>query len=268
MKEALRSFFNAIGVWFGSWKFIFHNGLAHFFLYPIIISIVLSMGAIVLIKLFVDFIMGYVNSYFQYEPLDQGLWQNLRTVFSDIGKYTTAFIIFILTFYLFNRVRKYLVLALMSPIMALLSERTDEILSGASFPFNKTQFIRDIFRGILLAVRNLFLELFLTLLMWGVAIYLSLALPFLGIILAPLIAVVSFLIGAYFFGFSTMDYHNERRRLNMRQSITYVRKNRGTALGIGTVFSLLFMLPFVGVAVGTITCIVTTMMLMNEKQSN
>jgi CysZ protein len=49
------------------------------------------------------------------------------------------------------------------------------------------------------------------------------------------------MIGFYFYGFAFIDYVNERRRLNIQQSIYFVSKHRGLALAIGSIYSIFFL---------------------------
>ena len=155
-------------------------------------------------------------------------------------------------------------LAVMSPVMALLSERVDSIVTGNKFPFNGQQIVREIFRGIALALRNLFLELFLV---WGLLflnLLIGIFVPPLVVITSPVTSVLIFFIGAYFYGFSTMDYTNERRKRKMGESIRITRKYKGVAAGNGTIFSILFLVPGIGTAIATITCTVAATLAMNE----
>jgi len=46
--------------------------------------------------------------------------------------------------------------------------------------------------------------------------------------------------GFYFYGFSFIDYVNERRRLNIQQSIYFVSQHRGLAIAIGSIYSVFF----------------------------
>src|SRR3954464_5127180 len=49
---------------------------------------------------------------------------------------------------------KYLFLIVGSPLFAYLSEKTEALLEGKDYPFNLKQILKDIYRGIRLALRN------------------------------------------------------------------------------------------------------------------
>ncbi len=261
----MSAFASSIRSWFQSWKFIFENGLVHFFLYPIVISVLLSMGSLAIIGSCVSFVMDFIGLKFDIEPLNGGFWQNIQTAFSGIAIYATAFVFSLIAYYLFFRVQKYLVLILMSPVMALLSARVDEVLTGTDVPLNTLQFVKDIIRGILLVVRNFLMELALTMFLWFVTFYLALMLPVSILFFAPLASIISFFIGAYYFGFSVMDYRSERHKLSVKESISFVRRNKEVAIGIGAIFAILFWIPFVGVSIATITCTVAAMLAIVQK---
>jgi CysZ protein len=263
MKKS-EAFFDAIGIWFESWSFISKNKLTHFFLYPILISIILSMGAIVFIIKVVDQLMALISPYIEFQPLEGTFWENTLQVISNLGKYATAFLLYLMMFYLIARIKKYLVLALMSPVMAMISERSDMILSGSDYPFNGAQFVRDIVRGLMLSIRNFFLELSINFFLWFCAVLLSFIFPFLSVIVALLVAILSFFVGAYFFGFAVLDYTSERKNLTFKERTHFVRTNIGSALGIGSVFSILFFLPYLGVSIATITCTVAASIIIHR----
>ena len=44
----------------------------------------------------------------------------------------------------------------------------------------------------------------------------------------------------YYYGFGFIDYINERRRMNIEQSVIFVKKNKGFAVGLGLVFTIIF----------------------------
>lgn len=265
-KEDRIGFFNAISTWFASWRFISANGLAHYFLYPILISILLSMGAVVLIRKLVSYILDYITPFISHTPVADGTWwDKTLEVLSNVGTYAIAFLLWLLSIYIFNKFHKYIVLIIMSPVMALLSERTSEILTGKTIPFDGRQLVRDVVRGIGIAFRNLFVELFLGLVVWFAGIYLTIFIPPLGVLVAPVLVVISFLISAYFYGFSILDYSNERKKLSMAESIKDIRKNKGLAAGTGSLFVFWMMIPFIGVSIATITCTVAGTMAYERK---
>ena len=43
-----------------------------------------------------------------------------------------------------------------------------------------------------------------------------------------------------------MDYANERNKLSIKESVLFVRKNKGFAIGVGGIFSLCFFIPIIG----------------------
>jgi CysZ protein len=127
---------------------------------------------------------------------------------------------------------KHLVLAVSSPFMSFLSEKIEKNLRGhhQQVPFSVSKALRDLARGLTLALRNIIRELFFTLLLF----LLGILVPF----LSPLIAFAVFGIQAYYAGFGNLDFTLERHR-DVRGSIAFARANRGLCIGNGTAFLLL-----------------------------
>ena len=95
--------------------------------------------------------------------------------------------------------------------------------------------------------------------------------PPLSIITTPITTVVIFLVGAYYYGFATMDYTNERYRLSVKESTQMIRKYKGLAVANGSIFSLWLIIPIIGTYIGTvfapITCTVgATLALLEERE--
>ncbi len=132
---------------------------------------------------------------------------------------------------------KYLVVILLSPLFAFVSERIEQILTSNKYQFSLQQTVHDVKRGVRIALRNVMWEYFFLIVVIGLTTFLD------GGFKTAVFFSLPLVIGFYYYGFSFIDYINERRRLNIEQSIYFLRKHRGVALSIGSVYSLLFLLP-------------------------
>jgi len=243
--------------YFRSFSFLFKNGLAHYFIYPIVLVIILTVFFAHGIGSMVDVLGEYIYTLFNIEAEvieDQGFWDTVKYWLANASKYSTMAILYVLFYYISFKVNKYVVLILMSPIMALLSERTEEILTGNIYPFEFSQLLKDVWRGVLIALRNMFIELGIVVAVWVFGILLGSIFPPIMLLYAPVASVFLFAVGAYFYGFSTMDYTNERRRMKLGESVRFIRTNRGIAVSNGMAFSLWLFIPILGPIIAPITC--------------
>jgi CysZ protein len=160
-----------------------------------------------------------------------------------------AVLIRVLFFFIFVYISGYVIIIILSPLLAFVSEKTEQILTGKKIETSLSQIISDALRGILIALRNLFLELFFMVLMFFASFV-----PFIG----WLGTIVLFLISSYFYGFSFIDYTNERKRLTIRESVTVMRRYKWIAVSNGAVFSLFLVIPFCGAFVSVFVAIVST----------
>jgi len=160
----------------------------------------------------------------------EGGWLKFMFIF---GQVVLKLVLMLLYFSLF----KYLFLIIGSPLFAYLSEKTEAIMEGKEFPFSFTQLIKDIIRGIKLALRNTLWQTLYT-----VSILLLSLIPVVGWF-TPFFAL---LIECYFLGFSMLDYSCERHKLSTIESIVFIGKHKGLAIGNGIVFYLMHMVLIVG----------------------
>lgn len=245
-----RNFFKAI-------SFIFKNNLWWTFLIPLALNIILYFVGFSITDAFGDWFSNKIDSWISIDS-DSKFMHALPGILAGLAK----FIMQIVYFFVFAFFSGYIILIILSPLFAWLSEKTDNILNNNDYPFNFKQFIFDIWRGILIATRNLFYEIGVTLL-----ILIATLIPFIGQIISPFTVVFYFLISSYFYGFSYMDYTNERKRLKVKESISLVRKYKGLAIANGALFSFSLMIPFCGVLLAGFTAIIATVgatLAMNE----
>lgn len=230
------SFFGQVGLGISSYgkaiSFVFEKGLWMYFIYTLAIACILAFGGMQLMHGLADWVEDWIMSYLDLES-DNG-------VFAFLGSFLHVLLsigLKILFFFIFSTFSKYILLIIMSPAMALLSERTEEIITGKIYPFQFGQFLKDIGRGVLIALRNMFIEfgfIFLG--------FLVVWIPVIGWACGLFLIVLSY----YFYGFSMIDYVSERRKMGISKSVAYVRKNKGLAIGNGFIFSLVFAIPFIG----------------------
>lgn len=132
---------------------------------------------------------------------------------------------------------KYIVVIVLSPLFAVLSQVVEKKVTGNYYPFELKQTLSDVRRGIKIALRNIMWEYIFFLLILIVA-FIGWESP-----TSSPIFYLTYLVGFFYYGFSFIDYINERRRLDIDQSIHFMRKHKGLAISIGGVFSLMILLP-------------------------
>jgi CysZ protein len=142
----------------------------------------------------------------------------------------------ILVFFYFS-LFKYLFLIIGSPVFAYLSEKTSSIIEGREFPFSFNQLMKDAARGIRLALRNTAWQT-----LYAVSLILLSLVPLAGWI-TPLIALF---VECYYYGFSMMDYSCERNNLSSSESIDFISRHKGLAIGNGLIFYLMHGLVIIG----------------------
>jgi len=132
---------------------------------------------------------------------------------------------------------KYLFLIIGSPLFAYLSEKTESIIEGKDYPFNWTQFMKDVARGVKLALRNT---------LWQTVYTISLLILSFFPVVGWITPVITVFVECYYYGFSMLDYSCERHKLSPSESITYIGNHKGLAIGNGMVFYMMHFIPVLG----------------------
>ncbi len=137
---------------------------------------------------------------------------------------------------------KFFILVILSPVNNILSEKYDTHLTGKAFSFSFLRLVNDFIRMIFLVAAALFLE-YLFLVIWW---FLSWVLPdFIG-------ETLFFFISAFFLGFSFYDYSLERYQLGFFRSWNFGFTKLSYVLVTGTLFSLIFKIPYLGVIISPV----------------
>lgn len=132
---------------------------------------------------------------------------------------------------------KFLFLILGSPLFAWLSEKTEAILHNKNYPFNLKTFLNDVIRGIRISLRNA---------LWQTVYIISILLLSLIPVVGWATPVLAVFVECFYFGFSMLDYTNERKGLSFSESIDFISRQKGLATGNGMVFYLMHAVPVAG----------------------
>lgn len=145
--------------------------------------------------------------------------------------------IWLLLMFFYFSLFKYIWLIIGSPVFAYLSEKTEALLEGTDYPFSTKQLLKDMLRGIKLALRNALWQTVYT-----ISILILAFIPVVGWV-TP---VISMFVECYYYGFSMLDYSCERHKLSPSQSVAFISNRKGLAIGNGLVFYLMHLIPVLG----------------------
>lgn len=234
LRSGFSGFFRAFG-------FALSNRMGWMFLVPVLLWVLLAFGLFHLLEGPVEHLRAWLAARFDIpvDPAATDWWAIIKTFLNGARELIMGIILKLAIAYLLFIANKYIVLILLSPLLAYASERTEEIITGRTFPFSWAQLMKDALRGALIALRNGTMELSATIGIW----VLTLLVP----LLAPISLPVLFLISAYFYGFSMFDYVFERRRMRIGESVRAVSDRIGAVMANGALFSLVMKLPLFGV---------------------
>jgi CysZ protein len=228
--------------------FVFKHGLWVWFLYPAVLVVLLRLtGTWSIYELSAAFVAKIASKltpdlHSGYTWLD---WM-IRALLGFVH-WIVSYIIGIYLMAFFLKILKYIVLVFCSPMMAILSQKTDTIVTGKKYPFEFKQFIRNSLRGILVVFRNISLELLIL-----IAASLFAFIPVIGWFIAILSIPVIYIFNWYFLGFNMMDYTCERKEWKISAGATFIRKRKGIAIANGLIFGLILFIPYVGIVIAPV----------------
>lgn len=135
------------------------------------------------------------------------------------------------------QIYQFFMITLLSPIMALLGEKADQRLSGKKFNGGIKRMMTDLWRTLLIS-STAFLFFGIAFLIWSALAWVA------GI--SELTPIIMFVVNAFFIGFAYMDYALERYQFKVADSWNYAFKNGKTLTILGAIFSIVFLIPYVG----------------------
>ncbi len=162
------------------------------------------------------------------------IWDWGKATFTAISSFIGFIVILAIGLILY----KHIIMALSAPFMSPVSEKIEaHLLNNPNHKHRETSNSEQLWRGIRINVRNLLKELLITV-------------PLLVLKFIPVVNIFStitlFLVQAYYAGFGNMDYTLERH-FKYRDSINFVKKHRGLAIGNGLIFIGFLLIPVIGI---------------------
>lgn len=221
----IQTILKGVKAYFGAFQLISKLKLWKYFIIPIMISVLTATLIVVLAYTLSDNVGHYVSGFWK--------WEFGKQTFKMVSTFLSGLLIIVIGLVLY----KHIVMALSAPFMSPVSEKIEFYLRGESHKHRKTSFQEQLIRGIRINLRNLLRELFFTI-------------PILLLSLIPIVGILStlllFLMQAYYAGFGNMDYTLERH-FTYKESLKFVKNNKGIAVGNGIVFILFLLIPVIGV---------------------
>ncbi|CAA0207486.1 conserved membrane hypothetical protein [Tenacibaculum maritimum] len=221
----IKNMLRGIKAYFEAATLIFKLKLWKYFRIPMLVSLITAIFIASLSYGLSDDIGSYISDFWK--------WEFGKETIAFISSFIGGLVVFFIGLILY----KHIVMALSAPFMSPVSEKIEVYLRGEKHKHRNTSFQEQLIRGGRISVRNLVRELVITI-------------PILLLGLIPVVGVFAtialFLIQAYYAGFGNMDYTLERH-FKYKESINFVRKNKGLAIGNGIVFILFLLIPFIGV---------------------
>lgn len=229
----LKEIIIAVQSYFKAHQFIRQHRLWKWIIIPGLIYAVLFVVSMYFFGKSATYVIDLVSIQTGLKAWVDKMQSSLLGFFFALGGIMLWLILILLYFSLF----KYLWLIVGSPLFGYLSEKTESIIEGKDYPFSLPQLMKDIMRGVRLALRNV---------LWQTVYIITLLIISFVPIVGWITPLAVLLIECYYYGFSMLDYSCERQHLSAGQSIEFIGKHKGLAIGNGLVFYLMHGLIGIG----------------------
>jgi CysZ protein len=222
----IKNIISGIKAYFGAFGLISKLKLWKYFAIPMLISFITAIIVFGSAYTLSDTIGVFISKIW--------IWDWGKETFLTISSLIGGLIVLVIGLILF----KHIIMALSAPFMSPVSEKIEAHFTGQpAHSHRDTTFTQQLWRGIKINGRNLLMELVLTI-------------PILLLKFIPVVNIFStvllFMVQAYYAGFGNMDYTLERH-YQYKESVQFVRRYRGLAIGNGIIFILFLLIPVIGV---------------------
>ena len=233
--------------YFKALELLFSKGFMKYMLFPLLLNILIFWVGMSQIT---DLTVTARHAFIDWINLDSTHFFGSEFLKGALSGIITA-LIYVLFFISFAYLGGYIIIIILSPLFSVISEKTETVLAGhkIDYPFELKQFVKDIFRGTGIALRNVLFETGVMISVFIVGLILSFV-SWAGVIFM-------FFISSYFYGFSYMDYSNERYKRNIKESVSFMRKYKWVAVVNGSLFALVLFIPYVGVALSAFVAVIS-----------
>lgn len=232
----VKQLFFALGKYKNAMSFISQNSMSWLFIFPVLFNIAFYIVGFYALSDLTDQAQSWMG-------LDQGN-------FPAWLEWCLSAIFWIVFFIGLALLSGFFVMLMLAPVTSYMAEKTANILEGKMKEQDLKTTLKNVIRGISLTLTNMFYEILFAFIFIIVGL-----IPLVGWAVAP---IGMFLVSTYFFGFSHLDYMNERRDRNVKQSRIWVYKNKGLAVGSGIPFALVLMIPLIGTFIASMVILIAT----------
>lgn len=227
-----------LGAFSDSFRIIRGAGLKKYYFLPGVIAIILFLVMMLITNFLSIGLMEYLVEVFKLHE------------YHSIISILLRILIWVIAVFIYFLVYKSLLLLILSPIMGAVSEKADSWLTGQTYDFSMKDNMRFVWRGIQIGFKSFLKQLV------GMCVIMLCSFVFPINLSIPLLI---FLLQGYFTGFSFMDYTLERYQFTPRESLNFLKKQRFYSVLIGSIFTLLFFIPVLGIFIAPlITCVAAT----------
>ncbi len=227
INDMIAKFFSGIVAYIRALSFISKPGFGKYFIYSGLIGLLLFGTAIYIVSLVAPMLSGLTAAIIPWDIV----WLTKVTGWVSYLFSGAAFIF----------IFKYLMLIMTSPLMSALSEKVEKEVTGEDQSRSViVNIIPDLIRSLRVNLRNIIREFFFL-----AILFLLSFIPVIGLATT----ILGILIQGFYAGWGNADFWAERH-FDYRNTVRYMKNNKGMLLGNGIVYVVLISIPIIGVFLG------------------